>query len=236
MMAGPYDWAHNFERLRDGMDVARMVLSGMWLQETDSISSGNSKLLMIFIGLVAVAMVAQAIAVIVMAIGAAKTRKRVLEIAEEVREKAMPVFTGAHEFIRDTTPKMKIITENLVETSHMVRSKAQDFDVTMSEANSKTRAQVARVDGIVTSVLDTTVGIADSIQRGIKAPIREVSGVVNGLKAGLDVLLGRVKGFSGGTGSGGSKARVYSPVRGSEFKAADYGTADPAPRKDVNTY
>ncbi|MEO6982315.1 MAG: hypothetical protein ABI072_04285, partial [Edaphobacter sp.] len=66
------------------MDVVRMVLSGMWMQDVDSISSGNSKLLMIFIGLVAVAMVAQAITVIVMAVGAARARKRVLTIAEEL--------------------------------------------------------------------------------------------------------------------------------------------------------
>ena len=44
------------------MDVARIVLSGMWLQDADSVSSGDSKLLMIFVGLVAVAMVVQAIA------------------------------------------------------------------------------------------------------------------------------------------------------------------------------
>jgi uncharacterized protein YoxC len=211
------------------MDLARMVLSGMWLQETDSISSGNSKLLMVFIGLVAVSMVIVAIAVIIMAVGAAKTRKRVLEILEEVRETAMPVITSTHELIRDTTPKMKIITENLVETSHIVRSKAQDFDATISEANLKTRAQVARVDGMVTSVLNTTADIAESIQRGIKVPIREVSGLMNGFKAGLDVLVGRVKSFPG------TKARVYSPVRGSEFKAADYGPGEPAPLKDVNT-
>jgi methyl-accepting chemotaxis protein len=213
------------------MDVARIMLAGMWLQETDSISSGNSRLLMVFIGLVAVSMVIVAITVIIMAVGAAKTRKRVLEIAEEFREKGMPVITATHELIRDTAPKIKIITENLVETSHVVRSKAQDLDMTITEVNAKTRAQVARVDGMVTAVLDTTSEIAESIQRGIKVPIREVSGLVNGLKAGLDVLIGRVKSFPGG-----AKARVYSPVSGSEFTAADYRAADSTPRKDLNTY
>lgn len=213
------------------MDLARMVLSGMWLQDADAMSSGNTRLLMIFIGLVAVSMVIVAITVIIMAVGAAKTRKRVLEIVEEVREKAMPVISSTHELIRDTAPKMKIITENLVETSHIVRNKAQDLDATISEANSKTRAQVTRVDGMVTSVLDTTSDIAESIQRGIKVPIREVTGLVNGLKTGLDVLLGRSKGSSGAV-----KARVYSPVRGSEFRAGNYGPGESATRKDENTY
>ena len=47
-----------------------------------------------------------------------------------------------------------MITENLVETSHMVRNKAREFDATASEVNMKTRAQAARVDGMVTSVAE----------------------------------------------------------------------------------
>lgn len=181
------------------MDAARvMTMSGMWLQDPDSLSSGNSRLLMIFVAMVAIAMVAQAIALIIMAIGASKARRRGLEIAEEIRVKMLPIITGTHELIRDNAPKVKIITENFVETSHVIRSKAQEFDVTASDLNAKTRAQAARVDGMVTSVLNTTAEISESIQRGIKVPVREVTGVVNGLKAGLDVLVGRTKGFGSG--------------------------------------
>jgi hypothetical protein len=184
------------------MEAMRIVMSGMWLQDADSLSSGNSRLLMIFVGMVAVALVVQAIALIAMAVGAAKARKRALEIVEEVRIKVMPILDHTHVFIQDNAPKVKIITENLVETSHVVRAKAQEFDVTASDLNSKARAQAARVDGIVTSALNTTTDVAESIQRGIKVPLREVSGILNGVKAGLDVLVGRAKGF----GSGRTKA------------------------------
>jgi hypothetical protein len=54
------------------------------------------------------------------------------------------------------------------------------------------------VDGIVTSALNTTTDVAETIQRGIKVPLREVSGIINGVKAGLDVLVGRAKGFGSG--------------------------------------
>jgi hypothetical protein len=184
------------------MEVARIVMSGMWLQDPDSLSSGNTKLLMIFVGMVAVAMVAQAIALIVMAVGAAKARKKGLEIAEELRDKVMPVITGTHEIIRDSGPKVKVITENLVETSHVVRAKARDFDVTASELNLRTRAQVARMDGMVSAVLNTTSEVSDTLQRAIKVPVREFAGLMNGVKAGLDVLVGRVKGFGSSSGRG----------------------------------
>ncbi len=181
------------ERVRETMDVLR--LAGMWIQDVDSLSSGNSRLLMVFVGMVAIAMTAQAVALIVMAIGAAKARKRGLEIAEELRIKVMPVIDGAHELIRDTTPKIKVITENLVETSYVVRAKAQEFDVTLSDANEKTRRQVARMDGMVTDTLTAVGEISASVQKSIRVPLREVAGIVSGLKAGMDVLVGRVKSF-----------------------------------------
>jgi hypothetical protein len=184
------------------MEAMRIVMSGMWLQDADSLSSGNSRLLMIFVGMVAVALIVQAIALIAMAVGAAKARKRGLEIVEELRTKLMPIMDNTHSFIQDTAPKVKIITENFVETSHVVRAKAQEFDVTASDLNSKARAQAARVDGIVTSALNTTTDVAETIQRGIKIPLREVSGIINGVKAGLDVLVGRAKGFGSGRSNG----------------------------------
>jgi hypothetical protein len=184
------------------MEAVRIVMSGTWLQDADSLSSGNTKLLIIFVGVAAFSMLAQAAALMVIAVGAAKARKRGLEIAEEVREKIMPVVAGTHDIIRDVAPKVKIITENLVETSHMVRSKAADFDATASELNMKTRAQAARVDGMVTSVLNTTAEISETLQRAVKVPVREFSGLVNGFKAGVDVLVGRAKGFGRGPGNG----------------------------------
>ena len=172
------------------------------MQDADSLSSGNSRLLMIFVGMVAIAMSAQAVALIVMAIGAAKARKRGMEIAEELRLKVMPVIDGAQEMLRDTMPKIKIIVDNLTETSHVVRSKAQEFDATLTDVNCKTRAQVARVDGMVSAALTATEEIATIIQNGVRVPVRQISGLVNGLKAGLDVLVGRAKGFGSYGGRG----------------------------------
>jgi hypothetical protein len=174
----------------------------MWMQDPGSLSSGNSRLLLIFVGMVAVGMVVQAIAVIVMAAGAAKASKRALDLAEEMRDKIMPVVSSTHEILRDSGPKVKIITENLVETSHVVRAKAQEFDVTASDLNTKARAQAARVDGMVTGVLNTTADISETLQRAVKVPVREIAGLVNGFRAGLDVLVGRAKEFGRGKPNG----------------------------------
>ncbi|MBS1798562.1 MAG: hypothetical protein JSS95_01920 [Acidobacteria bacterium] len=168
-----------------------MMILGMLLQDADSISSGNSRLLMFFVGMVAVAMLVQAIFVIVGVIIAARTAKRLTAIAEQVREKALPVIDSTHGIVHDLQPKIRTIADNFVETSHVVRSKAQDFDATITDVNQRARAQTERVDDMVSSVLDTTAGIASTIQKGVQVPVREFHGIMSGLKAGLDVLVGR---------------------------------------------
>jgi Mg2+/Co2+ transporter CorB len=148
---------------------------------------------MFFVGMVAVAMATQALVFLVAAIAATKARNRLIAIAEEVRLKTLPVIDGTLDMVQDLRPKLKVIADNLVETSHVVRDKAQEFDSTVTEVNQKTRAQAARVDHMVTSVLDTTSNIASTIQKGVQVPVTQFSGLMNGLKAGLETLMGRGK-------------------------------------------
>lgn len=174
-----------------------MWMTAMWdgLQN-DSISSGNTRWLMFFVGLVAVSMFAQAVVVIVAAIGAAKTQKRVLAIAEELRERATPILNTAESLVRETVPKFRTISDNLVESSEVLKAKAREIDATLTDANRKTRAQVARVDGMISTGLTAAGSIADMVHKGIRTPIIEAVGVMNGFKAGLDVLLSKSKGFA----------------------------------------
>ncbi|HEY6375320.1 MAG TPA: hypothetical protein VIX90_07315 [Edaphobacter sp.] len=188
-------------------------MSAIWLQDVDSFTSNDSKWLMFFVGMVAVAMLTQAIVFVVAAVGAIKVRKRLLAIVEEARLKVLPVIDSTHDVLKDLHPKVKIITDNLVETSHVVRAKANEFDGTFTDVNQKTRAQAARVDEMVSSVLDTTAGIASTIQKGVQIPVREFNGLMHGLKAGLDSLVGRK----------GSAPRGTRPRGGNGYGNDDFG-------------
>jgi hypothetical protein len=168
-----------------------LILAAWQGLQNDSISSGNTRLLMIFVGMVALCMLAQTIVVIAMAIGAKKAQERVALIAEQLRGRSEPILDAAETLLKDSVPKVKVITENLVETSRIVREQAEKLNSTLSDANTRTKAQVARVDGMVSSALSATGSVAEMIHKGIKTPVVEIAGVVNGLKAGLDVLLSK---------------------------------------------
>ncbi|MDE3105894.1 MAG: hypothetical protein KGK08_12030 [Acidobacteriota bacterium] len=178
--------------------MSMLSIAGLWLQAEDTLPGGTTHLLVLFVGLVAVALLTQAIAMIAMAVGASRAQKRGLEIAEELRAKVLPVVDQTRHLLEDVSPKVRVITDNLVETSHVVRSKAAEFDATLSDVNERTRAQVARVDEMVTATLRATEEISTMVQTGVKVPVRQFAGLMNGLKAGMDVLLDGWKGFGRG--------------------------------------
>jgi hypothetical protein len=51
------------------------------------------------------------------------------------------------------------------------------------------QAQVSRVDEMATAVLDGLTQATAAVQHGVTTPLKQVTGVLNGLRAGLDVLL-----------------------------------------------
>ena len=143
-----------------------MLMMAMW-QDADALSGENSRLLMVFIGLVAAALVIQAIVVVVAAIGAMRMQKKVSAIADEISMVGLPflreangLFMKSQVLLDEITPALRIIsenvtlaTDNLAVASQVVRAKAQEFDATLTDVNLRTRSQVRRVDGMVTAAL-----------------------------------------------------------------------------------
>ncbi len=103
------------------MFAGHMMVLGMLVQEADTLSGRNTKLLMIFIGILAGAILMQTIIFLAMAIGLAKTQKKVMAIVEQVHEATLPTIKNVGELVPATSPKVRVITDNLVETSHVVR-------------------------------------------------------------------------------------------------------------------
>ena len=172
----------------------------------DALGEGTTRLIMIFIGIAAFALLAQAGVMLGMAIGASKVQKTMLGHIETINEKLLPLLEKSNVLVTDLTPQLKdiaartkIITGHVEEISGVVRAKVNEFGPTISaanqtlneatatarDANQRTREQVHRVDGMVSGVLDAAAQMGRAIENGIRVPVREVSNVVEGVKTGI---------------------------------------------------
>ena len=159
----------------------------------DDLSGHDIHLLMIFVGLIAVALLLQALGIF-----GAKLLHRVDGIAKEVHERTAPMIDKTSQLISDLGPRVQSLTENAEQISYAVRAKMDElgetvsqFNRTAQEANGRARAQMSRADGIVTDALTATQEIAHTIEDSIRAPVRQIAGVLAGFKAMVDTLIAR---------------------------------------------
>jgi hypothetical protein len=150
--------------------------------------SSTQTLLIVFIAVAALSMLLHASAMLFMALGARKARKKVEDLVDDFRLHALPVLISSREVLSDVSPKLKVITENLMATSSTLRAKAEQVSGLVGNVTDRAQAQAVRVDGMVKATLDQVTFAAHAIEHGLAMPVRQVSGILNGFRAGVDVM------------------------------------------------
>ena len=157
-------------------------------EHQNEMDKSTQTLLVVFIAIAAVSILMQAGFTVAMFFGARKTQKKLMALADDVRLHALPVIMSSREMIQDMTPKIKPITENLAATSATLRSKTDQVGGLVGDVTEKAQAQASRVDGMVKGTLDQLTFAVHAIEHGIAAPVRHVNGILNGIRAGVDVM------------------------------------------------
>lgn len=145
----------------------------------------------LFTALVAVGVLLQACVLLGMLIAMRASLKRVEKLARMAEEHAIPALTSAKNLLDAVSPKLKAAADNVAAASETLRTQSQHVNETMDSLLKKTDAQAERVDEMITGTLNAVADATAAVQRAVNAPIRQVSAVMNGLRAGLDVLRGR---------------------------------------------
>jgi methyl-accepting chemotaxis protein len=159
--------------------------------------------LLICIGVIAGAMLFQAIVTIAASFAAMKTMKEFKSLAHDLHSRATPIMQKTTEVINDLSPKIRTVSENVTQISYTVREKVDEvggtitqvnrtvaeINRTVAETNQKTRGQVEHVDRMVKTALDTTEEIGQTVANGIRGPLKQVAGLIAGLRAGIETLV-----------------------------------------------
>ncbi len=145
--------------------------------------------LTIVIGLGVVVLI---VVLLALAKAAFQTRKRIHAVLDHYETSIAPhigpMVKSAHALVDDLSPKLKHITTNFSEISDTLRGQAQNISVSLGDVVERTHQQAARVDNIVSSTLNGLGHATAAVQEGIAYPIRHISGVLDGLRAGLGSL------------------------------------------------
>lgn len=165
----------------------------------------QSTYLIVYTGIVAFAVLVEAIALGALAFAAAKLMKQVAELTNEAKGKVYPILESVRDISEkgqhiaevarnvavDTEPKIKRVTANLADTSDVYRAKVAQVDTLLTDATEKAQRQSDRVDSMVSSALTRTGEIASNLQHAVASPFIKTAGLFSGAKTAIETLLHR---------------------------------------------
>ena len=149
------------------------------------------KQLSLFILLTAIAIVLQAGVLVAMYVAMRRSSARMEAIATEVKTKVLPTVEQAQTLLNDLRPRLQVIAANLEETTSTVRSQVQRVDATVNDVVDRARLQVIRADELLSRTLDRVEETSDMVHKTVISPVRQLSGLMQGITVALEFLLGR---------------------------------------------
>jgi methyl-accepting chemotaxis protein len=156
--------------------------------------------LTLFIALTGIAVLLQAGVLLAMYLAMRKTTTDLQALAAEVRTKAIPAMDQAQQLIADLRPKIEAIADNVRDTSTTVKGQVQRIDATVNDMVDRARLQVIRADELLGRTLDRVENTSEFVQKTVVSPVRQISGLMQGITVGLEFL------FAGrGRRNGGSR-------------------------------
>src|SRR5215469_11303858 len=168
------------------------------LLQDDGGLARNVHWMTIFLGIVAVAVVIGFLGMCVAGIKLLQLVRKAEELAERLEGKLSPMIDKSHALVEQLGPKVHTITTNVEQISYTVRGKVDEFSATADEinrtvkdANKRTQAHVARVDGMVSEAVHTAQNVSRTVQESVRKPVQQIAGIVAAVKRGVETWVER---------------------------------------------
>lgn len=156
--------------------------------------------MMWFVLLTGIAVLLQAGILLAMYLVIRQTTNRVDALATEVKTKVLPIVDQAQEILTLTRPRLQTIAANLEQSTTLLRTQVERVDAAVHDVVDRARLQVIRTDELFTRTLDRVEQTTDMVHKTVISPVRQLSGLMQGITVGLEFLFG-----SRGRRNGGSR-------------------------------
>jgi uncharacterized protein YoxC len=148
---------------------------------------------LIFIALVALAMVVQAIALIVIFVSVRRSLHSALQQFDELHVKVTPILDNVQVLVQRLGPKIAAVTDDVTEVAHKVRIQVDDVQATATELVERLRHQAARLDSMTSAVFDAVDRVGSFVSDAVSKPLRQLAGVLASARAVVESLRSPVR-------------------------------------------
>jgi hypothetical protein len=142
----------------------------------------------LFIALTGIAVGLQAVVLLAMYVAMRKSGERMESLAAEVKTKVFPAVAEAQSLLADVRPRLEIITDNLQESTTLLRDQVKRVDATVTDVIDRGRLQIIRADELLSRTMDRVEQTSEIVHKTVISPARQLSGLMEGISVGLEFL------------------------------------------------
>jgi len=117
-----------------------------------------------------------------------RSSRRMEEKVGLLLDKASPVLDSARSLVDDARPKIQEIIVRAAEITTSARDQMARLDALVSETSDCVRVQIERIDMVVGDAVTRVEETTAAVQGTILKPVREVNGLISGVRAALSTL------------------------------------------------
>ena len=114
--------------------------------------------------------------------------KHLEEVMVPLAEKTGPILEKMHKAVEDLTPKLKTLSEDATVVVKETREQVARIGELVKELVERVKSQVAKIDGVVDHTVENVQQAGDSVRSAVMRPVREVNGVLSGIKTAISVM------------------------------------------------
>lgn len=151
----------------------------------------DDTLLKIFIAVTTFAVVAQAGILVGLYLAVRKSTARMEALAIEVKSRVLPTVETAQNLMVELRPKIDVISNNLAESSDLLRNQLGRLDAAVTDVLDRARLQVIRADELLNRTMDKVEETSEVVHKTVISPLRQVNGLMAAISTGVDVFLGQ---------------------------------------------
>ena len=147
--------------------------------------------LTIFVALTGIAVALQAGVLLAMFLVLRATSSKLESLATEVKTKVLPVVDQTQTMLIEVRPKVERVAEDVREATTMIRGQIERTDAAINDVVDRARLQIIRADELLTRTMDRVEHASDTVHKTVMSPMRQISGLMQGITVGLEFLFSR---------------------------------------------
>ena len=151
-------------------------------------NTGIPTIELVILALVAVALLLQALFVLIVMIGMGKLSRTMKEEIGDLRSNVMPLIYDTRELLTKVSPKIESSADDLSAILHALREPSAALGSAGTDLAERIRRQSARVEGMLSGLMNTADRTGTVVAGTVAKPLRQVAGVVASARAIIEVL------------------------------------------------